>query len=224
MKVLALLSFLLISSCGALLDSVHDDPKFHSIRDQFVKDAKLFGINVDTKNIRIAFGDIHKKIKYAGFISVGRDPGDALAYCLILQKSNNDLVKPLTKIALGDRYKLKIILVSQDLKDQPADYLESIVYHELGHCALNQDHNNRDSIMNPYGIYHMDMYRYFYLKDLFTQRPVEQPDLLSFTRLEDSLELIYKVDYQAFNQRIFHQLFYDHNLKEYIFSNTPELL
>lgn len=225
MKLFLLIILFLDAGCGALLEPIHDDPRFTSVKEQFVKDAKKFGINADISNIKISFGDVYKSIKYAGFIPISKAPDDAEAYCLVFQQSNNDLIKPISKLALGNKYKLKVIIVSDSLKNESAEYLESIVYHELGHCSLNLKHLENEVIMNSCGVYRLDEFRYFYLKELFTRSPsgnntiyhTNNSDILS----DHDLRLIYQVDYIAFGNRIFQQLFFNQATEEYIFNQTP---
>lgn len=139
------------------------------------------------------------------------------------QQVHNDILKPTLKLAYPKTSRLKVIVVRDDLQNQTAEYLESLVYHELGHCVLGRPHDENERIMSSSGVEALTGFRYFYLKELFTHHPVVLNILFGVTKIDNSLELVYQVDYVAFNQRIFHQLFYNHQLNQYFDNENPDL-
>lgn len=197
-----------MSACGNLLDSIDDDPKFIPIRKQFVKDAKFFGINVNLDNVRISFGDTDKDMKYAGFITISKgDRSHPDGYCQIL-KSNQSAIEPFQKMALGKKYNTKVIVISDKYKNASLDFLETLVYHELGHCVL--DYNHRENSIMSSGVATMSYYRYFYLKEFFARIPFENDHELKIVDVvKNNLIPIYKTDYSGFDQRIFQELYFD---------------
>lgn len=221
MKKVLLSALLLIYSCGKLVDPVNHDSRFDPVKEQFEKDAQAFGLTVDTSDIAIAFGDTRKKIKYAGFLPLTRDPGPSYGYCLVLGKTNNDLGKPLAKMALGKRHNSKIILISNDLRNFPAKDIEATVYHELGHCALNFGHKENQLLMSTSFNGNMDNFRYFLLKELFTDKSEMPPVLMKSRLMDQEMELIYEADYEFLNERIFYRLFFHPIQKKYYFINAP---
>lgn len=214
--ILLLPLILMISGCGALLDEPADDPRFHPIRDQFVEDAKFFGVDAHTSNIKISFGDVNKRIKYAGFINATSNPDNADAYCQIFKpKSGNDLAKGVLKAALGKKYNLKVIIVSDKHRNESLDFLETVVYHELGHCALNYDHREEDSIMSLGDVMRTGSMRYFYLRELFNRTPLEDIPIGIQSDIKETSELIFESSYEAFGQVMHFQQFFDHSSKKF---------
>jgi hypothetical protein len=224
MKLYFLLFTFFLTGCGAIFDSVKDDARFHPIRDQFVEDAKAFGVNVDITKVRISFGNIEQKHKFAGIVKVMSKYDTAEAYCLDVQQERNDILKPLIEITQPPVYRYKVIVVSDNLKNKNAEYLESVVYHELGHCVLELPHIESEKIMSSSGIESLGALRYFYLKEFFTHQPLEMNTILGMNKIGSNLEPFYQVDYMVFNQRIFYQLFYDSQINQFVYNSNPDLL
>ncbi|MDO9181475.1 MAG: hypothetical protein Q7U04_03660 [Bacteriovorax sp.] len=168
MRSCFLIFTIFLSGCGAIFDSVQDDARFHPIRDQFVKDAIAFGVNVDISKVKISFGDVVQKNKFAGIVKVSKKYDSADAYCLDVQEMHNDILKPLLKITQPPVYRYKVIVVSDDLKNKDAEYLESLVYHELGHCVLGRPHIENEEIMNSTGIKSMAGFRFLFARTIHT--------------------------------------------------------
>jgi hypothetical protein len=79
--------------------------------------------------------------------------------------------------------------------------------------------------MNPYsGNSRMGMFRFFILREFFTHQPYDSTVLYGLNHKTADLELIYESNYTAFNQKIFYQLFFDHQLNQYVFNENPELI
>lgn len=203
-----------MTACGNLLDTIQDDARFDPIKKQFVKDAKLFGKNPDISNLRIAFGDTDKDLKYAGFITVSKGDGSHPdGYCQIL-KSDGGSMSPIQKIAYGNKYNMKVIVISQKFKNASLEFLETLVYHELGHCVLGYGHRP-DSVMGS-EVAFMGASRYFWLKELFTRQPIDYNLVIRKIDLAvHDLEPVYKVDYAGFNENISQQLFFDKAAQQY---------
>lgn len=217
-KLLPLILFLTFS-CGKLVDQAQNDVRFDSIKNQFEKDAALFGIRVETDDISIAFGDTRKKIKYAGVIPLTDDPGPAYGYCLVLGKTNNDIGKPLSKLALGNRHRSKRIVISDELKDFSVKDLEATVYHELGHCALGLGHAESEQLMSTSFNGNMDNKRYFMLQEMFTHKKDVPDKLIRTIDQKADFELVYETDYEVFGEHIFYQLFFQPTTGLYYFKN-----
>jgi hypothetical protein len=75
----------------------------------------------------------------------------------------------------------RYIVLDSEYWDQADTYeRESLLFHELGHCVLDKDHNSEmiseyyflnyrpKSIMHPYSFYQYRLYRDAYIKELFT--------------------------------------------------------
>lgn len=216
---------LLLAGCG---DRVKDDPRFHPIRDQFVKDAKKFGVNVDVSRVRIAFEDLDKPTKILGFkIKKKSDFASADGTCLYLERDvHNDLKKTFYKVATPNSYHLMIIQINPTLSSRPAEFLESLVYHELGHCVLNLPHNNNEAIMSTNGIYSLNGFRYFDLKELFERQLRNIDSIQKMTKdnkNDPNFKLVYQTDYIVFDQRIFYELYYNDNQKLFFVNEDPSL-
>lgn len=218
-KLLQSVCAFLFFSCGALVDPAIEDPRFESIKRQFEKDAEYFGYRVDTRHISIAFGDTRKKIKYAGFISIMNDPGPSYGYCLVLGKTNNDLKKPISKLALGDRHNSRRIIISNELKKFPIEDIEATVYHELGHCALNLGHNENEILMSTTFNGNMRDFRYFLLEELFRRKSKMPKTLTRISSVGEGMELMYEADYEFMGKRIFYELYYDELTNRYYYRN-----
>ncbi len=208
----ALLIFccLFMSACGNLLDSIEDDSRFTPIKRQFEKDALFFGIKVNAENVKISFGDTDKDMKYAGFITVSKgDRSNPDGYCQILQ-SSNDIASTFQKMALGKKYNTKVIVVSDKYQNSSLDFLETLVYHELGHCLLNYAHR-KESVMDS-DVSYMGAYRYFWLREFFTRQSFPENifvELKKVDMVKNNLIPIFKTDYSAFGQKIYQELYFD---------------
>jgi predicted Zn-dependent protease len=219
MKKLSFFLLLILSGCGVLVDPADSDPRFEPIKKQFEKDAAAFGIAVDTSSISIAFGDTQKSLKYAGIIPITKNEGPAYGYCLVLGKTNNDLEKPLVKLALGKKHLEKRIVISDELRSFPVEDIEATVYHELGHCALGLSHSNTELIMNPLFNGNLKDFRYFLLEELFKRKRNMPRTLTKISNAPYTMDLIYEADYVLFEKHIFYQLYYDSLIERYFFRN-----
>lgn len=213
MIVRNLFLLLLLTSCGLGLDLPKHDSRFDPIVKQFSKDLKHFGVEGDPSNIIISFGNPKDGIDIAGFIPISKGT-DADGLCITLAKTSNDLVKPFARIATGNHYRKKIIIIDDIHEDKDLSFLEPLVYHELGHCALNLPHNNDQEIMSEYGVQSMTQNRYFLVRELLTNEPYRMPPLRVQQNTEPK-DLIYHVNYKAFGQMIDHKLFYSERSQEY---------
>ena len=146
MKILSLCFLFFLMSCGLGLNIPKHNSDFDPIVKQFKKDLAFFGLEADPSNITIAFGDTEKDIQIAGLIPVSKGTS-ADGICVTLAKTSNDLAKPLARLATGEHYGKKIIIIDEKNREQPLSFLESLVYHELGHCALDYDHKNDQAII-----------------------------------------------------------------------------
>ena len=222
MKKLAWMLLLIFGGCGALVDPPENDPRFDSIKEQFEKDAAFFGYHVDTSDISIAFGDTRKKLKYAGFIPITKDPGPSYGYCLVLGKTNNDIKKPLAKLALGNRHHSKQIIISDELKNFSVADLEATVYHELGHCALGLAHHENEMLMSTTFNGNLHDLRFFLLEELFTRKRRRMPRAITKTGYpNDGMVLLYASDYELMGARIFYQLYQHPETGSYYYKNEP---
>lgn len=210
----------MMTACGNLLDEPEDNPKFNPIKKQFIKDAKSFGLNVNLDNIRISFGDVNKEMKYARLVTVSKVPENTAAYCQVL-KSDKKVLAPFAKIALGNKYNSKSIIISKKFENASLDFLETIVYHELGHCALGYDHRS-DSIMDNNNIIeYMGHSRFFYLKEFFTATPLENSySYYLIDKSDPSYVPLHSVNYSAFNQTMSQTLYYSPVKNEYYILDT----
>ena len=218
MKILTIISFFILTSC-LLKNEPEHDPRFNTIRQQFSKDAKTFGVDINPFDVKIAFGDVNERVKFAGVVPlVGKSRSDAEGICGTISNTNNDIAKPIAKLVAGSNFKQKYIVIKQELEGSSLGYLESLVYHELGHCVLDLSHDDSTAIMNTSGIYELSNFRFFYLKELFTK---EQDSVDSIIRLNDEtdlldgLEIIYKAQYSAFEEDINHTLYFDSDSETY---------
>lgn len=219
MNKLRILLILILSGCGVLVDPADSDPRFEPIKKQFEKDAAAFGVAVDTSTISIAFGDTQKRLKYAGIIPITKNDGPAYGYCLVLGKTNNDLERPLVKLALGKKHLEKRIVISDELKNFPVEDIEATVYHELGHCALGLSHSSTELLMNPSFNGNMKDFRYFMLEELFKRKRNMPRTLTKISAATFSMELLYEADYVLFDKHIYYQLYYDSLINRYYVRN-----
>ncbi len=221
MKSILILLCFIFTSCGKLVDQAKNDSRFDSIKEQFEKDAAFFGIDVETENISIEFGDTRKKVKYAGVVPITKDPGPSYGYCLILGKTNNDFGKPLTKLAFGSRHNSRRIVISDEMKNLPIKDIEATVYHELGHCALDLGHNEKEQLMSTTFNGNMEHLRYFMLKEMFTHVRESPATLTRVVATKDEDVLIYEVDYHLLGERIYYQLYLNQRNGRYYYLNHP---
>lgn len=145
MKLLILLSFLFTVSCQSEEDFLKNiryiDPKIQTVMDEFLEDANKYGVKTTDpdKIIRAIFVKLgHTQHRYT-FMSAG--------VCL----HRFALKKHLINVTNLDDYYREIwiathheplLFLRQDLS------FKSLIYHELGHCLLNKEHDPReDSIM-----------------------------------------------------------------------------
>lgn len=218
MKIIAFALLFILSSCLLKNEPKHD-PRFNSIRQQFSDDAKFFGVEVNPFDVKIAFGDVNERVKFAGFVPlVGKSRSDAEGVCGIISNTNNDIAKPFAKLVAGSNFKQKYIVIKQVLEGESLGFLESLVYHELGHCALDLSHNDDEMIMNTSGVYEFSNFRFFYLKELFTNEQTVTNSISTLsdeTEVLDRFEIVYQANYSAFNEDIDHTLYYDPDTEKY---------
>lgn len=219
MKTLSLLSLFLLASC-LLKNEPEHDPRFDPIRQQFHEDAKFFGVDINPFNVKIAFGDVEDRVKFAGFIPlVGKAEGNVDGACGTIADTNNDLAKPFAKMVAGDNFKQKYVVINEELEGRSIEFLESLVYHELGHCVLDKSHNDNEAIMNTSGIYEFSNFRYFYIRELFTgeSKTINSISMLSDeTQVLPRYEVVYESKYSAFSEDINHTLYYDPSTEKYL--------
>lgn len=212
MRILLLL--LLLSSCGALIDPPKHDRRFNPIMRQFQKEAAFFGVDVNPFDVAISFGDTKKGPELMGLIRLHPDNSKSSeeAYCSKLLTSKITPINALAKITWGKKlHGKKYIIISNELKGESLEYLESLVYHELGHCALDREHEEQNPVMSTHGIYEFGSSRYFILKSFFQRMPYSEPETIIVQsrdiQNEDDYELIYETEYEAFNQVISNRLY-----------------
>lgn len=219
--ILVLLPFLL-SGCGIGLGLPDHDSRFDPIVEQFAKDMDLFDAEGDPFEVTIAFGDPEYQPRVLGIeFPIYKNNGDRKdGICLTVGKVKQTSVKALTKLIAGKHYGRRVVIINSDLKNASLEYLEALVYHELGHCVFNLNHTSHTSIMGDRenGVYSLNNpFRYFYISELMGAKEVA-PDEILVSRSgssADSMEFVFEVDYEAFGERISHRLYYDHKRKRY---------
>jgi hypothetical protein len=197
------------SSCGLGLKKPRHDARFNPIKEQFVKDASYFGVDAKSVPIKIAFDNVKKRSRLFGFLKLNRKfPDTAEAFCAIWE-SKNKVLKPMMKGATGHYYGERYIIIDDRFREASLAYLESLVYHELGHCILRKEHEGTGIMSAENSPAVLGNRRYFYLKHFF-QGHESEPDALRILRepSQDS-ELVYEASYNAFGESISHQLFWN---------------
>ncbi|OFZ27962.1 MAG: hypothetical protein A2381_08180 [Bdellovibrionales bacterium RIFOXYB1_FULL_37_110] len=214
--------FFYLAGCGIGLNLPKHDSRFNSILNQFQQDAAFFGKNADTSKISVAFGNPRKEYELLGVIKLTKDLGNVDAICLMVPKDSNEIGKTFYRSMYGRHAGDRIIIVDQSFQRKTAEEIEILVYHELGHCALNLPHKEDQVIMSSVsnGTV-LGIYRYFYLREMFLNNknyplfiyPLEAKDLDD----NDNLELVYQVDYYSFGKRLKNELYFDHNKEKFLF-------
>lgn len=219
--ILVLLPFLL-SGCGIGLGLPAHDSRFDPIVEQFARDMELFGAKGNPFEVTIAFGDPDYQPRYLGikfpvfnYKGVKKD-----GICLTVGDVKQTAAKPLAKLVTGQHYDRRVVIINSDLKNASLDYLEALVYHELGHCVFNLMHAKHTAIMGTreFGVYSLNSpFRYFYIAELMGAKEAAPEEMLLLRSGEgtDSMEFVYEVDYEAFGERISHRLYFDHKKKRY---------
>lgn len=135
-KMLFLIIFILIS-CGTEYETVD------SVTEQeFVEYKKSFekACQVDSSDISMVFGDVQTE-----------EHPNRVGYC--------EISKRIEKNDLGNKVitEKKIVISKAYWQIAPSSYKKILIWHELGHCALEKGHTEEAeedgtpaSIMNPY--------------------------------------------------------------------------
>jgi hypothetical protein len=222
MKIISLLFMMFLVGCG---EQIKHDARFNPIVAQFAKDAKTFGVDVDTSKVRISFDDIHAPTKILGFkIKIKSETDSAEAYCSYLKRDvHNEFGKAFSKTFNFKTYDYMVIKLDNGMRNKSVEYIESTVYHELGHCVLNLEHDDNEWIMNPGGVESLEAFRYFYVEELFLHQPMEIQAISKSDKNLDTSELVYQSDYAVFGKRMFYQLFYNHKNGEYFYNDDPSV-
>jgi len=219
--ILAFISFYL-AGCGIGLDLPKHDSRFDSTINQFKTDAAFFGQSVDTSKISVAFGNTREEYKVLGLIKLNQNQGAADGICLLVPKDSNEFVKTFHHSIYGKHAGERFIVVDNSFQVKSAAEIEILVYHELGHCALNLAHQEDQVIMSSVsnGVV-LGVYRYFYLREMFLNNknyPLFMNSLGNKDLEKDeNLELVYQVDYYSFGERLKHKLYFDHNNEKYMY-------
>ena len=127
MKYLALLMLLLLVSCGhkRKVEAVG----FESYLVGFQHNAALQGIDINIDDLTIGFDDN---------MTANSDNGLVVGLCKIYRDSNGSIVET------------PAITFDTQFWNETSDELRAVLfYHEMGHCVLDQDHRDNDSIMQP---------------------------------------------------------------------------
>jgi hypothetical protein len=208
-KINLLIILLILSSCGLGMKKPKHDNRFNPILKQFSKDAAHFGVDVDAMKIQVAFDSVKKRSRVFGFIKVPGSPIDKFTHAFCARwDSSNDVLKPIMKLGTGHYYGTRYIIIDEKLRGASLDYLESVVYHELGHCVLNRGHEP-EGIMTAEGVSEFGAFRYFHLEHFFTGRKSSVNALTIENEADEESELVYESSYEAFGQVIDYALFWD---------------
>lgn len=224
---------ILLTNCGALFEVPEHDDRFNPILKQFEKDAEFFGVKGSTKRVTVLFGDPSDDyFSYFGLIKLTRDGSmdDRDGVCTVLGKSHDEVQSaPLKQMAglflYGHHYGDKFIFIHDKFKKADIAELETLVYHELGHCVLGRDHNEYGIMQkkpsSPETL-NMNRDRYRLLHFLFLGKKTHSQTLdyqavanyrTSETDVDKFLpegsELIYEVDYRAFDMQTSNSTFQD---------------
>lgn len=207
----------ILAGCGVGLEIPEHDSRFDPVIEQFAKDMEFFGVDGDPFSVNVAFGETKYQPRFFGIKVPLYKEKDADGICVTIGKGMDAKLAPLAALATGKFYKKKFVLIDPRLAKASLSYLESVVYHELGHCVLGLGHDKDSSIMNPEGATEMLQFRYFSVGELMGHRLASPSALFEIEEVTDGLELVYKVDYQAFGKSVSHRLFFDHNSGKYVF-------
>lgn len=199
-------------SCGIVTDRPNHDPQFNPVLEQFRKDAKYFDVNVPTRKVSIQFGDVTKPPRFLGLIKlVGGNKNNVDGYCGTIAKGRNGIGNFLGKLASGPLHETKFIIINERLRDAPPRFLETLVYHELGHCMLGYGHDDSRSVMDIHsGITEFGKDRLFQLEAFFRKKVYTSKAMVILrSQPDENIEKVYEVDYEAFGERIKNRTFYD---------------
>lgn len=205
-------------SCGNFIDLPQHDSRFNPIAKEFRKDMELFGASgaVAPEDVVISFGDPNKDRKLVGLIPVFGDVTNAAGVCLKLE-NENEIAKLLGPIFVGEKYAKRFIVIDDDFADRP-DELEQIVYHELGHCVLDKEHEN-DGIMDDNNdLSDMYWYRYFLVRHLMKKTAIGNPNIfyLSPEQVDPSLYThVYSSEYEFLSVPYRYVLYKDNFSEDY---------
>lgn len=215
---LLLILLLTCSGCGAILGYPRNDIRFLPIKRQFIADAGHFGVQTNGKEVSIAFGDVTSGPKILGLLAVhGRKDNDD-AYCGSYTNKKTRYLNGLGKVVFGKKFVKRFIIINEDFKDAPLGALESLVYHELGHCLLDREHDNNDPIMGSFEYDGTSEFRYFQLREFFTKNYNNSPNQIQVLRSlppSHSTSLVYQVSYSAFGETIEHKLYQNTDTGEF---------
>jgi len=222
MRLLMVFISIYLAGCGIGLDLPKHDSRFDSILNQFEKDADFFGKNVDTSKIRVAFGNTEAEYEVVGLIKVTKNLGAAEGICLVVPSDSNEFVKTYYRSMYGKHAGERIIVVDNSFQLKSVEEIEILVYHELGHCALNLAHKEDQLIMSSIDTGAvMGSYRYFYLREMFLNNKNYPHSIDSLKSKDlannDQIELVYQVDYYSFGKRLRNELYFDRNLEKFLF-------
>ncbi|EQC47728.1 hypothetical protein [Bacteriovorax sp. Seq25_V] len=174
--------------------------------------------------MKIAFHDPTDTLKVFNLFPIHsnvKNPATVVAVCVIIGESSNDLVKVGAKIITGKNYGNKYIFVDPDYEFKSLEEVELILYHELGHCLLDKEHD--DTFVMQTSKYQSSFgdFRYFHLKEFFTATTDNVNSLSLKNRIQETDELVFYTNYFAFDSEVDYQLYYSPTEDEYFrYSNA----
>jgi len=207
---------LLFSSCGMVNNKPKHDPRFNPIIQQFAKDAAHFGVKVNTKNIKVSFRDINDSPKLLGIYNItSKSDPHSLGVCYKL-KPKKKLGRVFYRLGMGHYYDERYIFINPSQEYTNFNELETTVYHELGHCILDKEHDDSEGslVMSTTGA-NLDHERYFDLKYFFTGDRIRPNKYRVSSEPRRGSELIFKTEYMAFDKKVFYELYFNEETGEY---------
>ncbi|MCO4755857.1 MAG: hypothetical protein KC478_15355 [Bacteriovoracaceae bacterium] len=212
------IALFLTLGCGMGIDLPKHDSRFNPIISQFEKDMEFFGIRGSAENVIVSFGDLDETIDAFNLIPLTRSPEVKVdGACYTVGRSQSKMLDPISKLFTGDKFGKRVVIIDTIHEDAGLEFLESLLYHELGHCSLNYEHDdNVDSVMHEYGIHSLNVSRFVTLRNFFKKVSLDEPVTIS-PQINDETQLstIYEVDYEAFGERSFYRFLYDPQSREY---------
>lgn len=185
-RILKLASLLILAACGPKHKGlVKIDPLAQPYVNAFLEAGKSQGKNIVISDLIVEFGD-------TGAISKR-----AIGLCWTSPNTTP-----------------RIMLDTTFFNAKNDDWRSSLIFHELGHCILNQDHRLNDSIMYPYAHKIFAKYAY-YIAELFNfnnnamlgptmamkyEMTLEGCEEIEMTQEEQALQVEYQKEFEAQSQ------------------------